>query len=120
MLPACVDTCPTKARVFGDINDAESEAGILFRKANTIQVVNQQSNTNPNMYYIENTAPKDWPVQVSSPLPIRAWEKAGKPAVWAAVGVNAALVVGMLGQQFIGRKNKVAAQNAAKKEERHE
>jgi tetrathionate reductase subunit B len=119
-LPACVETCPTKARVFGDIRDPASEAGKLFKKTKTVQVVNQRSNTNPQMFYLNETSPMDWPLEISSPTPVKLWEKAAKPVVLAATGINALAVFAMLGRQFIDRKDKVARENDEVLEENHE
>lgn len=119
-VPACVDTCPTKARVFGDISDPTSEAGILFKNSKTVQVVHQHTNTLPNMYYINHTAPMDWPIYAKAPTPIRLWESAAKPVVWAATGVNAAMVLAMLGKQLADRKQKVASTADVAKEDNHE
>ena len=71
------------------------------------------------MYYINKTAPLNWPVEISSPTPIRLWEKGAKPLVWAATGINALAVVAMLGRQFIDRKAKVAEQSKTTSEENH-
>ena len=119
-LPACVETCPTKARVFGDINDPTSEAGKLFNKNKTVQVINQKSNTNPQMHYINQTEPMDWPVEIRSPAPIRLWENVARPVVWAATGINAFAVATMLGRQFLDRKAKVAKETGESSEEHHE
>lgn len=119
-LPACVDTCPTKARVFGDINDPSTEVARLFKENRTVQVVNRKSNTQPHMYYISATAPDDWPVEVSAPAAIGLWEKAGRPLVMAATGLNALAVAAMLGRQFMDRKEKVRRENGKTQEDQHE
>jgi tetrathionate reductase subunit B len=100
-LPACVTTCPTKARVFGDIKDSKSDAARLLKQNKTKQVVNPDSNTDPNIYYINTTAPIDWPLKAEIPTPIELWAKVAKPLVWTAVGLNALGVLVMLGKQFI-------------------
>ena len=67
----------------------------------TVQVVNPESDTEPNIYYMNITAPMDWPVKAEVPTPIQLWGKVAKPLVWALVGINALGVLVMLGKQFI-------------------
>ncbi|MFC1938502.1 4Fe-4S binding protein, partial [Chloroflexota bacterium] len=49
--PACVITCPTKARYFGDLDDPYSEVSILIRKLRGFQL-HLDYDTNPSIYYI--------------------------------------------------------------------
>jgi Fe-S-cluster-containing dehydrogenase component len=60
--PACVSTCPTKARSFGDINDPTSNVAKLIKEHKPGQVVNQVSNTDPNIYYAGDPGDQEWPV----------------------------------------------------------
>ena len=50
--PACVNTCYTKARVFGDLDDPDSEASRLLRthRAHTLC---PEAETGPAVYYID-------------------------------------------------------------------
>ena len=50
-LPACVESCPAKARFLGDINDPESEVSILIRRDRGFQL-NPEFGTNPSVYYL--------------------------------------------------------------------
>jgi ferredoxin len=50
-LPACVDACPSGARVVGDIDDGNSEAAKLLKKYKHF-VLKQDEGTKPNVYYI--------------------------------------------------------------------
>lgn len=50
--PACVSTCPSRARVFGDINDPRSEVSKLLAKHRT-QRRKVEAGTGPAIYYIE-------------------------------------------------------------------
>lgn len=51
LLPACVETCVTGARVFGDLNDPQSEVSMLLREIPT-QVLKKGMGTEPRVFYI--------------------------------------------------------------------
>lgn len=107
LAPACVDTCPTKARVFGDINDPNSEAAKLLaaNRGKVVRIIARQKDTKPNMYYIASTAPDGWAVQPVNPLSFDALTGFVAPLVKAAVGLSGLGVLVMLGRQlFVGRK----------------
>lgn len=65
--PACVETCPTRARIFGDLNDPASRASELFKKEKLVQVINPKINTRPRIYYYPGTQPLDWPTEPTLP-----------------------------------------------------
>lgn len=50
LLPACVEVCPTKARIFGDTDLRASQLTRFFR-FNEIQVLKPDLNTDPRVYY---------------------------------------------------------------------
>ena len=50
MLPACVEVCPTQARIFGDTRLRSSQLTRFFR-FNEIQVLKPDLNTDPQVFY---------------------------------------------------------------------
>ena len=51
LAPSCVNTCQGRARIFGDINDVNSEISLLMSK-NPVSVLREHIGTNPNVFYI--------------------------------------------------------------------
>ncbi len=49
--PACVNTCQGKARIFGDMNDPNSEVARLI-ETEAVTVLRSEMGTRPNVYYI--------------------------------------------------------------------
>jgi len=49
--PACVETCPTNALVFGNLNDPESEISKLIRQRPSFQP-RAELGTDPNVFYL--------------------------------------------------------------------
>ena len=49
--PACVQTCPTRALVFGDLNDPKSEISNLLRGKSSFQP-RVELGTDPSLYYL--------------------------------------------------------------------
>ncbi|SDP50918.1 4Fe-4S dicluster domain-containing protein [Desulforhopalus singaporensis] len=52
-LPACVEACPSGARIFGDLDDGKSEAAMLLQKHGGF-VLKKEKGTKPNVHYIRN------------------------------------------------------------------
>jgi len=49
--PACVNTCPTRAMVFGDLNDPQAEIAKVLA-TNAVSVLKPEKDTGPQVYYI--------------------------------------------------------------------
>jgi tetrathionate reductase subunit B len=50
LLPACVEVCPTQARIFGDLKSMASRL-VRFRRTKRIHVLKPHLNTEPKVYY---------------------------------------------------------------------
>lgn len=105
--PACVDTCPTKARVFGDINDPTSAAGALFRKnEERLTRVAALTDTKPNMYYLGDPGPAAWGGEAVVPASMVAMKESA-PFIKGIVALSGLGVLAMLGRQlFAGSDHK--------------
>lgn len=53
LLPACVEACPSGARVFGDLNDPAGDAAKLLQKHASV-VLKEEEGTQPNVRYIRD------------------------------------------------------------------
>jgi Fe-S-cluster-containing dehydrogenase component len=51
LMPACVDVCPTSARVFGNLNDSSSPISEFIRD-NPVQVLRPESGNAPMCFYV--------------------------------------------------------------------
>ncbi|HEA66650.1 hypothetical protein LCGC14_1161390 [marine sediment metagenome] len=58
VVPACVNICPTRARIFGDLNDPDSEVSKLAKEFGLVEKRNETTllpgeNTTPMCFYID-------------------------------------------------------------------
>lgn len=52
VVPSCVNTCPGRARIFGDLNDPGSEISKTLN-SNRVTVLRSEMGTKPNVFYID-------------------------------------------------------------------
>jgi len=62
--PACVNVCPTRARLFGDLNDPNSEVSLIL-KENVSYRLREDLATGPRVYYLP-ADPKEMDVERQS------------------------------------------------------
>jgi len=101
--PACVSTCVGKSRLFGDLNDPNSEVSIAMREAKSVTRLDYEKDgvdTDPNIFYInlpetativssdtfgqveQAVLPRDPHYTVAQ----EAWKKVAIPLLAAAMG----------------------------------
>jgi tetrathionate reductase subunit B len=96
--PACVTTCLGGARMFGDLNDPNSEVSMALKNATSVQRLDYEKNghdTDPNIYYI-NAGTLKGGVLESGLLPRdprytlaeEGWKKVLVPAIFAGIGAS--------------------------------
>jgi molybdopterin-containing oxidoreductase family iron-sulfur binding subunit len=52
VVPACVQSCPTEAMVFGDSNDSDSKVSQVMKSPRGYKVL-EELNTAPSVIYLE-------------------------------------------------------------------
>lgn len=57
-LPACVETCPTFCRTFGDLDDPESPVSRGLREAERVDVLRPEVGTKPKLFYLNAPSKK--------------------------------------------------------------
>lgn len=53
-VPACVQTCPTAARAFGDLDDPASEVNIAINSAQRVDVLRPETGAKPKVFYLNS------------------------------------------------------------------
>lgn len=70
--PACVETCPTGARIFGDLDEVGNPVAAAIDAAGRADVLKPQTGAKPNLFYLNsrftNTELDNAPVQVVSEM----------------------------------------------------
>lgn len=104
--PACVITCPTKARIFGNIKDPNSQAYQVLKKNSNrvVRVSNPETETKPNMFYLKDTSPKGWPKPATIPNPIKSMLCCLTPGLQTILGASIFGVAVMWGKQILSTR----------------
>ncbi len=55
-MPACVETCPTLCRTFGDLDDPGSDVSRAIRAADRVEVLKPEQGTHPKLVYLNAPA----------------------------------------------------------------
>ena len=57
-VPACVETCPTYCRTFGDLEDPESPVAKALKAAERVDVLRPEQGTRPKLFYLNAPSKK--------------------------------------------------------------
>lgn len=57
-VPACVETCPTYCRTFGDLDDPESPVAKALKAAERVDVLRPEQGTRPKLFYLNAPSKK--------------------------------------------------------------
>jgi Fe-S-cluster-containing dehydrogenase component len=52
--PACVETCPSGARAFGDLEDSGSPVSLAVSHADRVEVLKPETGANPSLFYLNS------------------------------------------------------------------
>jgi Fe-S-cluster-containing dehydrogenase component len=66
-VPACVDTCPVEALVFGDTDDEESPISTFLANRESFQLL-EELGTDPSVHYVGGTPPGSDAREIERPL----------------------------------------------------
>lgn len=56
--PACVQSCPTSALIFGDLNDPKSAVSMISESKRAVRIL-EEKNTKPHVIYLKSEKPSD-------------------------------------------------------------
>ncbi len=108
--PACVETCPTNARIFGNMEDKNSEVFKKIFNEKSYPLSSKQFDIGPNIYYTAKE--KDFKLLAKHYIPTeskispanKSWRML-KPLVTTALSLTTIGVVGAyIGQLFFGEE----------------
>jgi tetrathionate reductase subunit B len=92
--PACVETCISHAKFFGDLEDTSSDVYKMVYEQGAHRLESAEVAIGPNVYYLGKKEHVDLvlatfpPHRPRMPQPGTVWEKVVKPLVLVAVGAT--------------------------------
>lgn len=99
--PACVDTCPTGVRLFGDAAEPGSPVAAALASGNWVALEPPDTSTQPNLLYAESAKPDDWLRPVQETEPAAALTTLFAPFVRVAVGLTGVGVAAAIARQCL-------------------
>ena len=76
-MPACVETCPTEARVFGDFEDPASPVHEALADAARVDVLKPETGAQPSLFYL-NSRFINTDAELAEPRVVSAFEEGGE------------------------------------------
>lgn len=94
LLPACVSTCTSNAKFFGDLEDKNSVVYKKVYEEGAWQNINELASIGPNVYYLGTITQlkiveEKWgPREPHTPNSAQYWKDIFKPFIFTAIGVT--------------------------------
>jgi len=105
--PACVENCPTGSRIFGDLDDPNSEISKAVSELNAVQY-HPEFGTKPNVYYVVPTGKLEaLPEKEADLTPVELHEGVEtikKLAVYGAAATAAVVVANAVKEKVKGKE----------------
>ena len=111
--PACVAVCPTRCRIFGDLDDASSPVVNALRTRKAVYVLPDDGSAKPHSAYLDATTPVVFQSRRQEPGPVAAIHPISKGLAWIS-GIIITLISGVFVRQLLWPAHEHASDDSGK------